>query len=92
MTSGDQWFEQTGDELHDHEYPDEGYAEDDWTDTAPCPACGTEVYEDSVQCPVCGTYITSQTNPWMGRPAWWILLGLLGLVATIAVLAGLLHG
>ncbi len=72
MLDEDQWFEETDDEL---------------TDTVACPDCGAEVYEDAVQCPVCGSYVTHQTGVWSGRPVWWIVLGLLGVVAAIAALA-----
>jgi predicted RNA-binding Zn-ribbon protein involved in translation (DUF1610 family) len=81
-------FDSPDDELRDDEYPD-GPIEDDDTDTFACPHCGTEVYEDSVQCPVCGEYITSSGNPLAGWPAWWLLLGLVGVIATVLALAGL---
>ncbi len=73
---------------------EEPHESDDFDDeeetlTSPCPECGAEVYEDAVQCPVCGNYITHQTNVWLGRPLWWIVLGLLGAAATVAVLAGI---
>ena len=85
--SGDElWFEEPGDELDDSEFPEE---EDDVTSTVPCPECGAEVYEESVQCPVCGSYITHATDVWSGRPGWWMLLGVLGVLAAILVLAGL---
>jgi len=76
-------FEGPGDELRDDEYPDE---DDDARETEPCPNCGTEVYEDAEQCPHCGEYITHSHGPVAGRPAWWIILGFLGILATILVL------
>ena len=82
----DEWeFDEADDE------PDDGddFDDDEATLTCPCPECGAVVYEDAVQCPVCGNYITHQTNVWLGRPAWWIVLGVLGVAAAIAMLAGL---
>jgi len=78
------WFDETEAELHDHEFPD-----DELSETVPCPQCGAEVYEDCVQCPACGTYVTHDTNLGSGRPMLWIVLGLLGIVAAVLVLAGL---
>ncbi len=63
--------------------------DDDLSETVPCPQCGAEIYEDAVRCPACGTYVTHTTSPWAGRPIWWIVLALLGILATIWVLAGL---
>lgn len=96
MSGDDLWFDEPGDELDD-ELPDEldedEFPNDEWDDdsaeTAPCPECGAEVYEDAVQCPVCGNYITHQTRIWSGRPGWWVILGLLGVLAAVLVLAGL---
>jgi hypothetical protein len=89
MTSDNTWFEDADDELTDDEYPDQDSMDDDLSQTAPCTNCGAEIYEDSVRCPVCGTYVTGDTNPWVGRPKWWILLGVLGVVAAVVALAGL---
>lgn len=86
-------FEEPGDELGDDEYPDADDGEypddDEATATVPCPECRAEVYEDAVQCPVCGCYVTHNRGVWTGRPTWWVLLALVGVVATIVVLAGL---
>ena len=73
MPGDDRWFEATGDEL---------------TETVPCSQCGAEIYEDAVRCPACGTYITHDTSVWSGRSGWWIVLGLLGILAVILALAG----
>ncbi|MBJ44918.1 MAG: zinc ribbon domain-containing protein [Planctomycetaceae bacterium] len=70
------------DPLDDREYPDPDETEDDF-DVVPCPHCGQDVFEDSVQCPYCSQYITSTTNPWSGRPTWWIVLGIAGVVLTV---------
>lgn len=88
MPGDDLWFEEPGDELRENEFPEEDAFDDDFSETVPCPQCGAEVYEDAVQCSHCGTYITHHTSVWSGRPAWWILLGLLGVLAVILALAG----
>ena len=87
MPGDDQWFEEPGDELLDDEFPEEDEFDDDLSDTVPCSQCGAEVYEDAVRCPTCGTYITHDANHWSGRPWWWIILALLGILGlTLAVL------
>ncbi len=75
------------DELDDYE-PDDG---DEWDDDpegdmVACPRCGAKIFEDSVQCPVCGDYVTFRSNAWAGRSFVWIVLGVLGVIATICVL------
>ena len=87
MMSDDEWFERPGDELEDDEYPDEDDLEDEFSETLPCPQCGTEIYEDAVRCPMCGTYVTFERRPWSGRPPWWMILGLLAALVTILALA-----
>jgi hypothetical protein len=76
------------DESFDCDDPDELDSDDDLTETVPCPECGAEVYEEAEQCPRCGSYITHGGSVWAGRPIWWIVLGLLGLVAGVLALAG----
>ena len=61
----------------------------DRSETVSCPSCGVDVYEDAEQCPSCGEWITSFHSPWQGRSTWWIVLGILGVAATILALAGL---
>jgi len=63
--------------------------EDDPADLVACPSCGAEIYEESVQCPICGDYVTRGVRSgslWEGRPIWWIVLGLIGIMAVIAML------
>ncbi len=60
---------------------------DSFTDTICCPECGADVYEDADVCPACGFYITPDTSVWSGKPAWWILFGLLGIAAVILALS-----
>jgi len=69
------------DEYYDDEYYDE--SDDDDLDTEPCPNCGREVYEEAERCPYCGEYIIRSSNPLAGRPTWWIILGILGLLGFI---------
>ena len=91
MSSGSSWeFDDSGDELRDDEYPEEEYPDDDSQDglseTVSCSQCGAEIYEDAVQCPICGSYVAPDTAVFSGKPGWWIVLGLLGALATVAML------
>jgi len=90
-------FEKPGDELRDDEYPDADSDDDSddagWDDelseTVSCAQCGAEIYEDAFQCPVCGAYVTGDSGAchvWSGRPGWWIVLGVVGILALIAML------
>jgi hypothetical protein len=92
MPDNDARFEQPGDELLDNEFPEEDVCDDDLSETVPCAQCGAEVYEDAVRCPACGAYSTHDTHAQSGRPKWWIVLGLLGILAVILVLLRCLSG
>jgi hypothetical protein len=49
--------------------------------------CGMDVYEDAEECPLCGEFFTRQTGEaWRGKPTWWIVLGLVGIIAVIMML------
>ncbi len=81
----DEWSE---DEWSDGDY----YDDDDSSDVVECPECGADVYEDAEQCPSCGQYIIHSSGSsylWKDRPAWWIILGILGILAVIIGLAGI---
>lgn len=84
-------FEPDHKPLEDYEYPDpdeEDFGDDDDEElTSPCPSCGTEVYEDSPRCPACGEYVTASNSLWSGKSPWWIVLGMLGILAVVATLA-----
>ena len=80
-------WDNASNDLDDHEYPDADLWDEDDTDTVVCPACGADVYEDADQCPKCGEFLISDTRIWCGKPTWWIVLGLLGMIAVIALLA-----
>jgi len=88
VPDNDDGLQDPADDFDAEEAPDDA-ADDDLTETTPCPSCGADVYEDAEQCPYCGTYLTSQTSPWAGRSVWWIVLAVLGLLATILALSGL---
>jgi hypothetical protein len=82
-------FDSAEEELSDEEYPDETDAdwdEEDETETFPCPVCGADVYEQSERCPMCGEYVSPSTSPLAGRSAAFVILGIVGIVATIWVL------
>lgn len=61
--------------------------EDQFSELLPCPECGAEIYEDAEVCPACGYYIVHTHTIWAGRPIWWIILGLLGILAVMLALA-----
>jgi len=89
VSDNDPWFEETGSELHDSEYPDTDDYDDEISETVACADCGQDVYEDAVRCPYCGSYTYQGSHVWSGRPGWWIILGLLGIGATVLTLSGL---
>ena len=77
------------DEWDDYEYDVDD--DDDLSYTVDCPECGADVYEDAEQCPSCGQYIihSSSGYVWKNRPVWWVVIGLLGIIAVIVGLAGI---
>ena len=81
------WLDDSSDDLDDDEFPEEDELDDESVEMLPCSECGEPIYEEAPQCPYCGAYVTSATTAWAGRPTWWIILGLLGLGATILALA-----
>jgi hypothetical protein len=83
VSSDDDWPD---DDASDDESWDD---DDDSSETVPCPHCGAEMYEDSIRCPVCGEYVTHGASALSGRPMWYILLGIAGVIAAIAALLGL---
>lgn len=84
----DDWLQESDDEFDEDEFSEEN-DDDNSTETVPCPSCGAAIYDDAEQCPYCGQYITADTSPWTGHSFWWILLAVIGLVATILALSGL---
>lgn len=71
--------------IEDYEYP-EPDEDDDVYETVECPECGADVFEDADVCPQCYAAIHASKSLWQGRPIWWILLGLIGIAATILAL------
>ena len=80
------YWNESPDDLDDREYPDVDDTDDD-EQTVVCPECGADVYEDADQCPACGMFLIHDTRVWSGRSTWWIVLGLLGIIAVILALA-----
>ena len=63
-------FDDSDHPIEDHEYPDESdWSDDDYSETASCPNCGSEIYIDSEWCSVCGEYISMKNRP-TKHPAW----------------------
>ncbi len=55
---------------------------DDGPETAPCEACGAEIYEDSPRCPACGEYILkSASYSYRPLPAWVLLAAMAAIAA-----------
>ncbi len=60
---------------------------DDETDVVACPNCGADVYAESDRCPSCGDYVThGSSHALSGKPGWYVILALAGIVAVIAAL------
>lgn len=74
----DEWNDDSDEDWHEEDWGDD---DDAPVDLVTCPSCGREVYEDAEQCPHCGDYIVADTSAWSGRPMWWIIGGLLGIIA-----------
>ena len=68
------------------QFDDDFDSDDSPADTIRCNNCRASIYEDSVRCPHCGWYVTDETSVWSGRSGWWILVGLVGIVAAIVAL------
>ncbi len=75
----------------DPEFDEAGDFDADWeSNTVRCPECGYPVYEEAEMCPRCGYFLEDAAHPLTGKPSWFLILGLLGIVATILALSGLL--
>ncbi|MBI1311282.1 hypothetical protein GC176_08235 [bacterium] len=70
----------------DADFADDPDDSDEGTETIVCNACGRDVYEEATVCPYCGEFLTVSTSAWSGRPVWWSVVGLVGIVAVILVL------
>jgi hypothetical protein len=56
---------------------------DDESSTAPCSACGAEIYDDSPQCPACGQYILATGNSTHGLTRWYLIAAAIALIAFV---------
>ena len=76
----------TEDDSWDEELDGDG--PDDQTTTTACLRCGAEIYDDTSRCPICGEYQVGERTltAWEGRPLWWRLGGLLGIIAVLYAL------
>ena len=81
------------DHADDEEQDSDDWSERDWdsdgepADTIPCGHCAAEVYEDAEQCPHCGEWIIrGRSSSLSGKPVWWQIAGLLGIIAVILAL------
>lgn len=82
--SSDNWNDDESD-WHD----DDDFGPEDQATTTECTKCGCEIYDDAVICPLCGEYQSRDRlgTAWEGRPWWWKVGGLVGI---LAVLLGML--
>ena len=84
MGLDEEWSEDDSDD-------EEFFDPDEPLDLIPCPKCGAEIYEDAQQCPTCGEYvIDGRAPPWKGKPAWYIALAVLGVIAILVTVSGVL--
>jgi len=84
--NGSRWSEEIfeDDDLYNS---DEEIDDDSSIELLPCPECGEMIYEEAEQCPACGRYVLRHSHQWLGRPWWWLVLGILGIGATILALS-----
>ncbi|TWT55774.1 hypothetical protein KOR42_25850 [Thalassoglobus neptunius] len=75
-------------------YPDE-FSEGEWAEdsgseelTVPCAGCGSPMYIDADVCPVCGEFQidSASASPLSRKPAWYVVLGIAGVIATIGTM------
>ena len=55
----------------------------DSEDLAPCPECGTPIYENADRCPACGQHVIPGAGEKPTRESWWAVLLLLTAVALL---------
>jgi hypothetical protein len=56
--------------------------------TAPCPACGAEIYDDAERCPECGHYQTREETPRSKVPLWIIVGAILCIIIVVLWVVG----
>ncbi len=94
-SGGDQWDEEVELDADDDDFDDEDDLDDeddfDANDDAdavslPCPHCHKSVHEDVEWCPYCGMGITRDTSVLSGKPHWYVVLAIVGMIATALTL------
>ena len=61
------------------------FGDDEQTDTLRCRHCGEEIFADADRCPVCGKDAPAGGSLWAGRPIWWLLLAVIGILMLAAM-------
>ncbi len=84
--NGSRWSEEIFED-EDLYNSDEEVDDDSSIELLTCPECGEMIYEEDEQCPACGRYVLRHSQQWLGRPWWWLVLGTLGIGATILALS-----
>ena len=73
----------------DEEFGWDSESDDESTPEVPCPNCGRSIYSESERCPYCGEPVEHAGSPiWLGKPAWYVLLGVLGVIAVLVAMSG----
>ena len=85
VVSQDGWYD-GGDDESWWDDAEVGLPDDQAGELVPCPHCGLEIYEEALQCPHCGDYVVHRSSIWAQRPTWWVVIGLLGVLATLLAL------
>ena len=85
MPRDQRWSSPDEDSNPHRDNDDEDDCPEDESTTTDCIECGGEIYDDAARCPLCGEYqIGDRTGTtWEGRPFWWKLGGVLGIVAVL---------
>lgn len=65
--------------------------DDDSTPTVVCSNCQADVYEEADRCPNCGEFLIGTQSPLVGKPTWYVVIGLLGIVAVLILFSGILQ-
>lgn len=68
--------------MYEPEWDNDPY-DDGEAELIPCPECGADIYEEAEQCTVCGWYVIHSASPLAGRPTWFVVIGVLGVLAVI---------
>jgi hypothetical protein len=71
------------DDFDESDYSGNGTSDPDEDATAPCPACGAEIYDDAECCPECGHYQSREDAPRVKIPLWIFVGAILCLVIVV---------